>query len=170
MKKLTMWMIVLVAAVAAAGCGYKLAGGGYIRDDVTRVAVAVFENNSSESRAGVTFTNELIREITAKSDTQVVDESNSTRVITGVVKSITFSTLSRSSTEDVTERRVTAVVDVKLSGPDGEILWSIKGLSANESYTVEDDTVDDEANKSEAVDTIAERVAERLVSQMQSNF
>ncbi len=156
--------------MAAAGCGYKLAGGGYIRDDVTRVAVAVFENNSSESRAGVTFTNELIREITAKSDTQVVDESNSTRVITGVVKSITFSTLSRSSTEDVTERRVTAVVDVKLSGPDGEILWSIKGLSANESYTVEDDTVDDEANKSEAVDTIAERVAERLVSQMQSNF
>ena len=170
MKKLTLWIVVLAAAVTAAGCGYKLSGGGYIAETVTRVAVDVFENNSSESRAGITFTNELIREITAKSDTQIVDQGKSTRLITGTVKSITFSTLSRSSTEDVTERRVTAVVDVKLTGPDGEILWSVKDFSAKESYTTSDDTVDDEANKSDAIDTIAERVAEQLVSRMLSNF
>lgn len=156
--------------VAAAGCGYRLAGGGYLNEGVTRVAVAVFENKSAESRAGVSFTNELIREITEKSDTQVVDASGATRVIEGTITSITFSTLSRASTETVTERRVTAVVDVKLTGPDGDILWSVKGFSANESYTVAADTVNDEANKREAVDKIAERMAERLVSQMMSNF
>ncbi|MCG8632875.1 MAG: LPS assembly lipoprotein LptE [Desulfobacterales bacterium] len=169
MKQLS-WILMAAVMAVVAGCGYKLAGGGYLNEDVARVAVAVFENNSSESRAGISFTNELVTEITQKSDTEVVDQSKTTRVITGTIRSITFSTLSRSSTEDVTERQVTAVVDVKLSGPDGEILWSVSGFSAKESYTVSDDTVDDEANKSDAVDTIAERVAERLVSQMLSNF
>ena len=157
-------------ATVAAGCGYRLSGGGYLNENVTRVAVNVFENNSSESRAAISFTNELVEEITQKSDTEVVDMERATRVIKGTIKSITFSTLSRSSTETVTERRVTAVVDVILTGADGEILWSAVDFSAKESYTVATDTVDDEANKSEAVDTIAERVAERLVSRLLSNF
>ncbi len=161
-------MVGVMAVVA--GCGYRLAGGGYLNETVTRVAVDVFENNSSESRAGISFTNELVTEIIQKSDTEVVDQSKTTRVIIGTIKAITFSTLSRSSTEDVTERQVTAVVDVRLVGPDDEIIWSVKDFSAKESYTVADDTVNDEANKSEAVDTIAERVAERLVSQMLSSF
>lgn len=50
----------------------------------------------------------------------------------------------------------------------------MKNFSATESYQVSDKvsgiTVDDEANKREAVDLIAERVAERLVSQMTNDF
>ncbi len=152
------------------GCGYQLAGGGFIQDDVTRVSVAIFENKSTESRAGISFTNELIREITAKTDTIVVDAANATRKISGIVQSITFSTLSRSSSEDVTERQVNARVDVVLTGGGGKILWSVKNFSATESYEVSSSTVDDDANKREAVDLIAERVAERLVSQMTNNF
>lgn len=171
MKQLK-WGIVIVLMVAAAGCGYHLAGGGYLNGTVTRVSVSVFENKSSETRAGISFTNELIQEITQKTDTQVVD--GAARVVSGTVKAITFSTLSRSSSTSVTERKVTAVVDVKLTGPEGDILWSVKDFSATESYTVSDSesegTVEDEASKREAVDTIAQRVAERLVSRMTSNF
>lgn len=152
------------------GCGYRLAGGGFINNDVTRVAVAMFENKSTESRAGISFTNELIREITAKTDTIVVGAGNATRKISGTVQSITFSTLSRSSSEDVMEREVKAMVDVVLTGAGGKILWSVKNFSATESYTVSSSTVDDEANKREAVDLIAERVAERLVSRMTNDF
>lgn len=152
------------------GCGYRLAGGGFVYNDVARVSVAIFENKSTESRAGISFTNELIREITAKTDTIVVDAANATRKISGTVQSITFSTLSRSSSEDVTERQVNAMVDVVLTGGGGKILWSVKNFSANESYEVSSSTVDDDANKREAVDLIAERVAERLVSQMTNDF
>ncbi len=139
-------------------------------DNVTRVAVELFENKSSESRAGISFTNELIREIQTKTDTEVVDVAKSTRKISGTIKAITFATLSRSNTETVVERQVTAVMDVKLMGPDGEILWSVKDFSANESYEVAPSTVGDETNKREAVDKIALRSAERLVSQMMNNF
>ncbi len=151
-------------------CGYRLAGGGLINNDVARVSVAIFGNKTSESRAGISFTNELIREITAKTDTIVVGADSATRKITGTVQSITFSTLSRSSSEDVTEREVTAMVDVVLTDAGGKVLWSVKSFSASESYKVSSSGVDDEANKREAVDLIAERVAERLVSQMTNDF
>lgn len=162
--------MVVLFLIIGPGCGYRLAGGGFINNDVTRVSVAIFENNSTESRAGISFTNELIREITAKTDTIVVDAANATRKISGTVQSITFSTLSRDSSEDVTERQVSVKVNVVLTGAGGKILWSVKNFSANESYEVSSDAVDDDANKREAVDLIAERVAERLVSQMTNDF
>ena len=163
-------MVTVVLTVLFSGCGYSLVGGGYLDENVTQVAVELFENKSSESRAGISFTNELIREIQTKTDTEVVDVAKSTRKISGTIKAITFATLSRSNTETVVERQVTAVMDVKLVGPDGGIIWSVKDFSANESYQVSSNTVGDEANKREAVDKIALRSAERIVSQMMSNF
>ncbi|NWH04775.1 hypothetical protein HXW94_07210 [Desulfobacter latus] len=170
MKKRIAWPMMAFFLIICSGCGYRLAGGGFIHNDVTRVSVAIFENKSTESRAGISFTNELIREITAKTDTIVVDADNATRKISGTVQSITFSTLSRSSSEDVTERQVNARVDVVLTGTGGKVLWSVKNFSASESYDVSSNTVNDEANKREAVDLIAERVAERLVSQITNDF
>ena len=170
MEKCITWLMVVSFLMIGPGCGYRLAGGGFVYNDVARVSVAIFENKSTESRAGISFTNELIREITAKTDTIVVDVANATRKISGTVQSITFSTLSRSSSEDVMERQVNAKVDVVLTGAGGKILWSVKNFSANESYEVSSSTVDDDANKREAVDLIAERVAERLVSQMTNDF
>lgn len=162
--------MVLPFLMIGPGCGYRLDGGGFIDNDVTRVSVAVFENKSTESRAGISFANELIREITSKTDTVVVGGGNTTRKISGTVQSITFSTLSRSSSEDVTEREVKAVVDVILTGAEGKVLWSVKNFSATESYKVANSAVDDEANKRVAINLIAERVAERLVSQMTNDF
>lgn len=165
------WILVTAALfILAAGCGYRLAGGGYLNEDITRVAVDVFENNSSEARAGMSFTNELVREILARTDTVVVDADKATRRITGIIKGITFSTLSRTSTETVDERQVTAVLDVKIVDSEGKILWSVKDFSATESYQTASSVVDDEANKRQAVEAIAVRVAERLVNRMMSNF
>lgn len=160
----------MMAAGLLVGCGYHLEGGGYINEDLTHVAVDVFENKSSEARAGMSFTNNLIQEIQTKTDTEVVDFDKTTRKITGTVNAITFSALSRVSTETVVERKVTALVDVQLTSPEGEILWSVKNLSSTESYAVDTDKVDDEANKREAVEKIALRSAERVVSQMMTNF
>lgn len=159
----------LVAGLVA-GCGYHLEGGGYINEDVSRVAVDVFENKSSETRAGMSFTNQLIQEIQTKTDTAVVDSDKAAFKIVGSVNAITFSALARVTTETVVERKVTALVDVQLTGPDGEILWSVKNLSSTESYEVDPNKMDDEANKREAVEKIALRSAERVVSQMMTNF
>jgi outer membrane lipopolysaccharide assembly protein LptE/RlpB len=166
MKQIIILALCLMFSVV--GCGYKLAGGGYLNTDITRVAVDVFENRSSETSAGVRFTNELVREIQAKTDTVVAD--GAARTIVGTITGITYATLSRTSTETVDERQVTAVVDVKILDADQKILWSVKAFKATENYETSASTVDDDANKNAAVAAIATRMAERLVSRMTSNF
>ena len=151
-------------------CGYHLEGGGPVHPGVTRVGVTVFTNRSAHTHAGIDFTNELIREIQDRTDTTVVDPADAAYLINGKITSITFATLSRSSTETVTERRVTAVVDVQLLSPDKKVIWSVNHFSAVESFSVGSDNIDDEANIRKALEIIAERMAERLVSQMSANF
>lgn len=163
-------MICLLIALLSVSCGYQFEGGGYVNNDVTRVSVKAFENDSSETGAGITFTNALIREIIQKTDTKVVDDSRAGAVVEGKIKAITFSTLSRSTTESVIERRVSAVVDLKLIDKDGGVIWSVKDFASDEEYSVSEDTIADESNKKEAVDKIATRNAEKMVSRMLTNF
>ncbi len=153
-----------------ASCGYQFEGGGYLHQDVTRVGVTILKNNSSETGAGITFTNAFIEEILERTDTTVVDPSRATVVLEGTIKSITFSTLSRSTTESVVGRRAWATVDVKLIRTDGEVIWSVKDFTSHEDYTVSEDKVEDEQNKREAVAKIATRTAEKLVSKLLTNF
>jgi outer membrane lipopolysaccharide assembly protein LptE/RlpB len=163
------WVLTGLVMVAS-GCGYRLEGGGHVSPGVTRVGVGVFENKTAQTHAGVDFTNALIREIQDRTDTEVVDPDHAAFLINGVIKGITFSTLSRSSTETVTERRVTAVVDVQLVAADKVVRWSVAGLSASESYVVAPDKIDDEAKIRFAIDVIAARIADRIVSQMAADF
>ncbi len=153
-----------------ASCGYQFEGGGYINKDVMRVAVKVLENNTSETGADVIFTNALIREILQKTDTKVVDEASATAIIEGTIKSVTFAALSRASAESVVERGISATMDLQMVNKDGEVIWSAINLSSNESYTTSQDKAADEGNKGTALEKIAARSAERIVSRMLSNF
>jgi hypothetical protein len=156
--------------VMVSGCGYRMEGGGYVHPGVARVGVGVFENRTAQTHAGVDFTNALIREIQDRTDTSVVDPDHAAFLIKGVIKGITFSTLSRSSTETVIERLITAVVDVQLVAADKTVLWSVAGFSASESYVVATDKIEDEAKIRDAIDVIATRMADRIVSQMTAGF
>ena len=168
MKRICLAMTVGLLLMMVSACGYHLEGGGYLKDNTTRVSVAVFENKSAQSRAGIAFTNELIREIQEKTDTLVVDDAG--RQIMGVIKSITFSSVSRTSSTQVVQRDVTAVMDVKLVDAKGAVVWSVRDFSATETYTVAGNVADDQQNINRAVDEIATRSAERIVSRMTANF
>ena len=151
-------------------CGYQFDGGGYINNDVKLVAVKLLENKTSEAQGDIIFTNALIKEIMEKTDTKIVDEQRASTVLKGRINSITFATLSRSTTESVIERRITASVDIQLLNQDGEIFWAVKNFTSDEEYKVSADTVTDESNKRDAVEKIANRIAEKLVSKMLNNF
>ena len=168
MKKLK--FILSLFLFGFASCGYQFEGGGYINDDVTRVAVEIMENKSSETEAGIVFTNDLIKEIMETSDTKIVDKAQAAAVLKGRINSITFATLSRSTTESVVERRITANIDMQLFNNEGQIIWAVKGLTSQEEYKVSEDKLTDESNKRDAVGKISERMAEKLVSSMLNIF
>ncbi len=173
MKKIQCSILIIMLTglfIVLSSCGYQLEGGGYLDNNITKVAVSVFENKSSETGAGLTFTNAMVQEILQKTDTVVVDVSLADHIIEGRVDAITFSTLSRSTTDSVLERKVSAIVDLKIKNKDGDVIWSAKNFSSDEDYTVSSDVTADDANKRAAVDKIAIRSAERLVSKMLNNF
>lgn len=151
-------------------CGYHFEGGGYLKENITQVAVSVFKNKTSESDADQAFTNELVREIVEKSNTRVVTEQEGVFVIKGSINSISFETLSRSNAESVLERRVTASLDVKLLDHNGDVIWIEKEFTIMDDYSVSEDQVTDESNKQDALEKIAERFAEKLVSRLLVNF
>lgn len=169
MKQLK-WIAAFTLIITLFACGYGFEGGGYVNKDIVRVAVRPFENKSSESGAGVVFANALIREIIEKTDTRVVDESGAQAVFNGRIEAIRFSTLSRESTETVVEREVQATVDISLVDKQGKVLWSLKDFSTREDYSVNADQITDESNKREAVQKIADRCAEKLVSKTILDF
>ena len=160
----------VIAGLLMCACGYRFEGGGYLKKEVRTVSVAVFENLSAEDMADLTFTNELVQEIVDKSDTRVVDGDRADAVIYGTIRSISFATLSRSSTESVLERRISAVLDVRMLDREKSVIWSVKDFSVHEESEVSDGQLEDESNKSAALEKIAQRSAEKLVSRMLTNF
>ncbi len=164
------WIVFVCILVFFCACGYRFEGGGFVNQNIKRVAVKPLENKSSEIGAGVTFTNALVREILEKTNTQVVDESKATAIFQGKIKAITFDALSRTTSENVNERRVHAIVSLKLVDKDGTVLWSVKDFATQEEYAVEPDNIADERNKRQAVNKIADRMAEKLVSKTQIDF
>jgi outer membrane lipopolysaccharide assembly protein LptE/RlpB len=162
--------IVVFMFVVVAGCGYRLSGGGPLPGNVTRVAVAMFENRSFETGAEAVFTSALMTELVQSSDARVVDRGEAEAVIFATIKSITLGALSRTSDDAVVERQVSAVLDLKVVSKDGETIWSVQDFSESEVCTVSDENVSDEAAKREAVREIADRVSERIISKMRDNF
>ena len=169
-KKNFKWIIFFCIVVFLVSCGYQFEGGGYINKDVRSVAVKVLKNQTSETGAGIAFTNALIQEIIQKTDTKIVDQSRAAVSFEGTIKEITFGTLSRTTTQTVLERRIAAKIDLKMINKDGEVVWSALDFSSYEDYTVSQNQITDEGNKKAAVDKIAIRIAEKLINKLMSNF
>jgi len=169
MKNLKLILSVLLFVLTS--CGYQFEGGGYLNSDVTHVAVEMMDNKSSATGAGVVFTNALIKEIAEKTDTNLVDDATkAVAVLKGRVNSITFATLSRSTTESVVDRRISAKVDMQLVDKDGKIVWSVKNFTSREEYKVSKDKITDDSNKRDAVVKIATRNAEKVIIRMMNKF
>ena len=169
MKNLKLVLFVLLFVLTS--CGYQFEGGGYLNSNVTHVAVEMMDNKSAATGAGVVFTNTLIKEILEKTDTKIVDDTTkAVAVLKGRINSITFATISRSTTESVVARRISANVDVQLVDKDGQIVWSVKNLTSREEYQVSKDKITDDSNKRDAVVKISIRNAEKVVLRMMNKF
>jgi outer membrane lipopolysaccharide assembly protein LptE/RlpB len=170
MKKILQAGLLLCASLLFWTCGYQFEGGGYLNRNIKEVGVRVAENTSNESGAEAVFTNALISEIVRKTDTSLVDVSIAPVILELKIKAINFGTVARTDQTSVNERRVSAVVDVLMFSREGEEIWAANDLSLDESYLVSSDTGIDDAHKRTALEKIAARTAESLVSRMLSDF
>ncbi len=170
MKKHIWHLGCFIAALMLFSCGYRLEGGGSLPGRPSNVAVKMFKNKSAQIGAEAAFTNALINELLENAKVKIVNQSYADCVIHGRVTSVILGALTRSSDDSVNERQVTASVDVEMKNQDGKTIFSVSGFSHSEVFSVRQDNENDEAAEKKAVEKIADRVAQRLVSQMMDNF
>ena len=159
-----LWFLAFLSA-----CGYRFAGGGTLPSGIKSVCVTILENRTSEIGVENTFTNDLIYEFTRNGKIASIDKADA--LLSGVVKSMSIETISRSGAHTSIERRVTVTLDLKLTDNDGRIIWSVKGVSGNEAYkVVSDNKLSTEQNRRSAISTLSERLAEKVYNSLTEDF
>lgn len=169
MKKIH-FPILVILVILLGSCGYRFVTGGLLPGKIKTVAVKVFENNSFYSGAENAFTNALIQEIIQNSGTRVVSVDKAQAVISGTIRSVTFSGLSRTALDQVLERRVVAVIDIEMTDETGEVVWQLKNYKGVEDSTVSSENVSDEASKKETINKAALKMAQKIVGKMLDDF
>ncbi len=165
-------LMLLPAMLFFAGCGYRFSGGGEMPGGVKRIAIEMFQNRSGESGIESIITNDVINEFSRNPMVEVTGREEADAVLTGVIRSARTRSLSRRAAYDTAEREIILSVDVRLATPDGEELWSARGIEASGDYTVADDSdrIRTEQNKKSAVADLAGRLAQRIFYQMTDQF
>jgi len=151
-------------------CGYRFVGGGSFPSGIESIFVEIFQNRSAEVGLENTFTNDLVYEISRKRNVKLARKDGAQGVISGIITNVTTAPASRSGETVAVERRVTAVLDLKLTDANGKVIWSAKGVSGNETYFVGATNEITEKNKQTALAELSKRMAETVYSQLTSDF
>jgi outer membrane lipopolysaccharide assembly protein LptE/RlpB len=169
-----MKMIMRIGAAALAalviwGCGYRFSIGGRLPQDAGSVFVSILENRSAETSIEHVFTNDLIYELT-RNGHKIVPEDQADAVLSGVIASIQTETVSYRGQTTSLERRVTVLMNVRLTDQNGMLLWSADGISADETYGVLPEKTATEYNKHLALQSVSARIAEEVYSRLTEKF
>ena len=162
----------LVVIVAAAGCGYHFEGMGLTAPEGVRtIAITVLDNRTSESGIETVFTSDITYEFTRSKVLRVVGKDTADAVLGGRVASMTVDTISHTARYDSDERRVIITLDLALERADGNVIWSNKSLSDKEAFNVvPSDKLATEKNRRAAIETMSERLAEKIHNRILQGF
>jgi hypothetical protein len=134
------------------------------------MAVETFDNRTGEIGMEAIVTNDIIYELTRTAAAEITDKKQADAVMTGVIRSAQSHNISHSTAHTTAERRITVVVDVKLTSSAGEVLWSAIGISASEEYEVAGDKTATEQNKKSAIARLSGRLAQRIYYRLTDDF
>ncbi len=154
-----------------AACGYRMAGRGDLPGGVQTIAVQVLENRSSETGVESLITNALINELNRRRQGTVTSAERAGAVLRGSVDTVAWDTVSRRGTNTAAERRVYAIISLRIIDKSGKTLWKSAGLQAEQAYAVvENDKQTNENNRRQAINDLSQRIAENVYRRLTDNF
>ena len=130
----------------------------------------MFKNRTAETGVETIVTNDLIYEFTRHEQVVVTGSDKADAILTGVIRSISERTISHKGEYTSNERRVVLRVDLELKNKSGEVIWSAKGVSEDEAYTVMSGKPSTERNKRVAIQTLSKRLAEDIFNRLTADF
>ena len=164
------WIIILIAVMVYA-CGYRFAGGGVFPSGVETIFIKDFKNRTADTGIESIVTNQIIFEFTRRNKNGLAaNKDTADAVMTGVITKEKIRTISTKGQDSANERRVTLWIDLKLTKPNGNVVWVNKNLSDNETYKVDAEKLQTERNRKEAIGVLSGRMAERAYSRLTDDF
>ena len=173
MKRRILYIFAIVVFVACfSACGYHFSGSGSYPAGVKHIFVTLLENKTAETGVESTFTNDLIYEFTRnRKESLVRDRSSADGILSGTIARLSVANITRTSVSTATERRVTGTLTLRLESPEGRLLWNSGNIVESEAYSVvTGDKVATDRNKSEAITTLSQKLAESAFNRLTEDF
>jgi len=168
-KRKALW-IILVLWVVFSACGYRFAGSGSFPAGIKTISINIFENRTAETGLENVVTNDLIYEVTRSRATALVHKDKAEANLSGVIVSTQTGAISHSSVDTSIERRVTVILNLKLTDTSGITLWFADGVAESEAYVVENDKQGTEKNRQDAIAKASQRLAEKIYNRLTEDF
>jgi outer membrane lipopolysaccharide assembly protein LptE/RlpB len=172
--RLALWLAVLVAPLAAAGCGYHVAGhASQLPSEWKDIAVPAFKNDTTRYRIEQRFTQAVIREFITRTKYRVVQDTQSAdAVLHGEVLSIeTSPVLFEATTGQVTTMLVTVHTKVELIDNRTEKpVYKNDDMVFRDEYQISTDVNSFFEEQDPALERMSRDLASHLVSNVLENF
>jgi hypothetical protein len=139
-------------------------------EGVETIAIPMLENKTTKPGIETFFTGDLAYEFTRSKILQVVKKEMADAVLSGSIASLKTRTVAYTADFASDERRVTITLRMTLKRKDGKVIWSTSGLSDNEVYAVSNDRATTDTNERQAIETISERLAEKIHNRVFEDF
>jgi outer membrane lipopolysaccharide assembly protein LptE/RlpB len=172
--RLALWLAVLVAPLAAAGCGYHVGGhASQLPSEWKDIAVPAFKNDTTRYRIEQRFTQAVIREFITRTKYRVVQDTQSAdAVLHGEVLSIeTSPVLFEATTGQVTTMLVTVHTKVELIDNKTEkAVYKNDDMVFRDEYQISTDLNSFFEEQDPALERMSRDLASHLVSNVLENF
>ena len=166
---------VFLLVLPALGCGYRFAPAGEkIGQDIHKVYVGAFTNNTAEANIEATFRNAFIdRFIDGRRFKIVNDEAQADALLKGDIKTLVTSHLAyRGGGNRAVEKRITVTLSLTLEARgEKKILWREENFSQWEDYAFDGRNSNaEQAGRKNALVKLANDTAEKAYRIMISDF
>jgi len=171
-KALVCKWIILTGVLISAGCGYRLAGkDNPMLAGINTIAVPYFKNDTFEAGIESVFTSVFANEFINSKRLQVVSVDHADVILRGTIKNFREQIISYNQDRKALEYRVFVTLDLSLEKrATGEVLWKRKRLVDNEEYQVSNYITVTQADKTTAVEKMAQDLAQRVYESIIQGF
>lgn len=164
----------LAALLATAGCGYNLVGrASNVPEDIEAVYVEPLQNRTARSQADQFLTRAIADELVTRRRFAVLSSpGGSDAVISGAVTAFGLTPVAFDEQGRATEYEIviTAAMEFRRAGTEGEVLWQNDRYVFRQNYPVEVDETEYIDRGDQALQEAAERFAETMVSDLLEGF
>lgn len=144
--------------VALAGCGYSFSPGK-VREGLETVAVAYFENRSTEPDAEVVLTEAIIQGLINDRRLRIAEEGEADAVLYGTIRRYEFKEAFFGADRQAEEYRVNLEVEVQMvDRRTGETIVGPERIQGSGSYYLEEGTEGETAARQQAATMIVEGI------------